>query len=67
METQKKQKRKDLRAAIILKTLPSVRCPLHATTGNGRYFATDAECKPMTPMTINPSDTIFTVVAGSLK
>ncbi len=31
------------------------------------YLATDAECSPITPMTISPSDTIFTVEAGSLK
>ncbi len=31
------------------------------------YFATDAECRPITPMTISPSDTILIAVAGSLK
>ena len=31
------------------------------------YFATDAECRPITPITMSPSETIFTVVAGSLK
>ena len=34
---------------------------------NLRYFATDAECSPITPITINPREIIFTVVAGSLK